>query len=49
MPSSPLLCPNLAAEDTYSGGGEDEFRGRCEDVVEEVAIAKRFVSGVDAS
>ena len=42
-------CPNLATEDTYGGGGEDEVRGRREDGVEEVAVAKRFVSGVDAS
>ena len=44
-----LSRPNLAAEDTYGGGGEDEVRGRHEDNAEEVAIAKRFVSGVDAS
>ena len=44
-----LLCPNLATEYTYGGGGEDEVRGRREDGVEEVAAAKRFVSGVDAS
>ena len=44
-----LPRPNLAAEDTYGGGGEDEVRGRREDGVEEVAAAKRFVSGVDAS
>ena len=24
-----LPRPNLAAEDTYGGGGEDEVRGRC--------------------
>ena len=46
---SNLPRPNLAAEDTYGGGGEDEVRGRREDGVEEVAAAKRFVSGVDAS
>ena len=45
---SNLPCPNLAAEDTYDGR-EDEVRGRREDGVEEVAAAKRFVSGVDAS
>ena len=39
-------CPNLATEDTYGGGGEDEDRGRCEDGVGEVAAAKRFVAGV---
>ena len=44
-----LPRPNLAAEDTYSSGGEDEVRGRREDGVEEVAAVKRFVSGVDAS
>ena len=44
-----LPCPNLVTEDTYGNGGEDEVRGRREDGVEEVAAAKRFVSGVDAS
>ena len=44
-----LPRPNLATEDTYGGGGEDEVRGRREDGVEDVAAAKRFVSGVDAS
>ena len=44
-----LPCPNLATEDTYGGGGEDVVRGRGEDGVEEVAAAKKFVSGVDAS
>ena len=39
-------CPNLATEDTYSGGKEDEVRGRHEDDVGEVAAAKRFVTGV---
>ena len=39
-----LPRPNLAAEDTYGGGGEDDFRGRPEDGVEEVAAVKRFVS-----
>ena len=41
-----LPCPNLATEDTYGDGGEDEVRGRREDSVEEVAVAKRFVVGV---
>ena len=41
-----LPCPNLATEDTYDDGGEDEVRGRHEDGVEEVATAKRFVVGV---
>ena len=39
-------CPNLATEDTYGGGGEDDARGRREDGVGEVAAAKRFVAGV---
>ena len=39
-------CPNLATEDTYSGGGEDDVRGRREDGVGEVAVAKRFVAGI---
>ena len=33
-------------EDTYGGGGEDDVRGRREDSVGEVTIAKRFVAGV---
>ena len=41
-----LLCPNLAMEETYGDGGEDDVRGRREDGVGEVAAAKRFVSGV---
>ena len=41
-----LLCPNLATEDTYRDGGEDDVRGCREDSVEEVAAAKRFVAGV---
>ena len=40
-----LPCPNLATEDAYGNGGEDEVRGRREDGVEEVAAAKRFVVG----
>ena len=44
-----LSLPNLAAEDTYGGGGEDEVRGRRVDGVEEVTAAKCFVSGVIAS
>ena len=39
-------CPNLAMEDTYGDGGEDDVRGRREDGVVEVAAAKRFVAGV---
>ena len=46
---SNLPRPNLATEDTYGDGGEDEVRDRHEDGVGEVAAAKRFVSGVDAS
>ena len=41
-----LPCPNLATEDTYGDGREDDVRGRREDGVEEVATAKRFVIGV---
>ena len=41
-----LLCPNLAMEDTYGDGGEDDIRGRREDGVGEVAADKRFVAGV---
>ena len=39
-------CPNLATEDTYGNGGEDDVRDRREDGVREVAAAKRFVAGV---
>ena len=39
-------CPNLATEDTYGDGGEDDVRGRREDDVGEVAAAKRFGAGV---
>ena len=41
-----LPCPNLATEDTYGDGGEDDVRGRRDDGVREVAAAKRFVAGV---
>ena len=41
-----LPCPNLATEDIYGDGGEDDVRGRREDGVGEVAAAKRFVTGV---
>ena len=41
-----LLCPNLATEDTYGDGGEDDVRGRREDGVGEVAAAKCFIAGV---
>ena len=41
-----LPCPNLATEDTYGDGGEDDVRGWREDGVGEVAAAKRFVAGV---
>ena len=39
-------CPNLATEDTYGDGVEDDVRDRREDDVGEVAAAKRFVTGV---
>ena len=39
-------CPNLAMEDTYGDGREDDVRGRREDGVDEVAVAKRFVADV---
>ena len=39
-------CPNLATEDTYGNGGEDDVRDRRQDDVGEVAAAKRFVTGV---
>ena len=41
-----LPCPNLATEDTYGDGEEDDVRGRREDSVGEVTTAKRFVAGV---
>ena len=39
-----LPCPNLATEDTYGDGGEDDVRGRRD--IGEVAAVKRFVAGV---
>ena len=39
-------CPNLAIEDSYGDGGEEDVRGRREDGVDKVAAAKRFVAGV---
>ena len=39
-------CPNLAMEDTYGDGGEDDVRGRREDGVGQVTAAKRFVAGI---
>ena len=39
-------CPNLATEDTYGDGGEDDVRDRREDGVGEVAVTKRFVAGI---
>ena len=39
-------CPNLAMEDTYGDGEEDDVRDRREDGVGEVAAVKRFVAGV---
>ena len=44
-----LSRPNLAAEDTYGSGREDEVRGRREDGVGEVPAAKRFVAIIDES
>ena len=41
-----LPCPNLAMEDTYGDGGEDDVRGRREDGVGEVVAAKRFITCV---
>ena len=41
-----LPCPNLATEDTYGNGREDDVRGQREDGVGEVAAAKRFVASV---
>ena len=41
-----LPCPNLATEDTYSDGGEDDVHDRREDGVGEVAAAKRFIADV---
>ena len=41
-----LPCPNLATEDTYGDGGEDDVHGRREDGMREVAAAKLFVAGV---
>ena len=39
-------CPNLATEDSYGDGGEDDVRDRREDDVGEVAATKRFVAGI---
>ena len=39
-------CPNLATEDTYGDGGEDDVRGRRKDDVGEVAAVKRFIASV---
>ena len=41
-----LPCPNLATEDTYGDDGEDDVRGQREEGVDEVAAAKRFITGV---
>ena len=41
-----LPCPNLATEDTYGDGREDDVRGRRGDGVGEVAAAKRFVADI---
>ena len=40
-------CPNLATEDTYGDGGEDNVGGRCDDGVGEVTAAKRFVADIE--
>ena len=39
-------CPNLATEDTYDDGGENDVRCQRENGVGEVAAVKRFVAGV---
>ena len=39
-------CPNLATEDTYGDGGEDDVCDWREDGIVEVAAAKCFVAGV---
>ena len=44
-----LPRPNLVTEDTYGGGGEVEVHGWREDGDEEVAAAKRFFFGDNAS
>ena len=44
-----LPCPNLATEDTYGDGGEDDVRGRREDGVVEVVAAKHFIASVVVS
>ena len=41
-----LPCPNLATEDTYSDGGEDDVRDWRDDCVDEVAASKHFVTGI---
>ena len=41
-----LPFPNLVTEDTYGDGGEEDVRGRRDDVVSEVAAAKRSVADV---
>ena len=41
-----LPCSNLATEDTYGDGGEDDARGLRDDGVGEVAAAKCFITGV---
>jgi hypothetical protein len=46
---SNLPRPNLAAEDTYGGGGWKKIRDRRDDDDGEVAAAKRFISGDDRS
>ena len=41
-----LPCPNLATEETYGDGGEDDVRGRRDDGIGEVTAAKRFITSV---
>ena len=41
-----LPCPNLATEDTYGSGREDEVHDRREDGVGEFAVAKCSVADV---
>ena len=42
-----LPCPNLATEDTYGDGGEDDFCGRREYGGDEVEAVKLFLTGDD--
>ena len=42
-----LPCPNLATEDTYGDGGEDDVRNRREYDGDEVEAVKLFLTGDD--